>query len=141
ALRALCFAPWVSVQNAALTGAGAAVQEHGLSQKAVEVARPFGLPVTNSMVVTWVVAIGLIAFAKLATRKMHDVPDGLQNFLEWLVESLYRFLEGIIGSHLVDRTFWFFGTVFIFILSANWVSLIPGVGSIGWGHRTPLGFT
>jgi F-type H+-transporting ATPase subunit a len=56
------------------------------------------------------------------------------------VESLYSFLEGVIGQHLADRTFWFFATVFIFILSANWVGLIPGVGTIGWGHRTPHGF-
>ena len=36
--------------------------------------------------------------------------------------------------HLVERTFWFFGTVFIFILAANWIGLFPGVGTIGWGH-------
>ena len=60
--------------------------------------------------------------------------------MEWLVEGLYSFLEGIIGPHLVKRTFWFFATIFIFILSANWVGLIPGVGTIGWGHQTPHGF-
>src|SRR4029079_4040088 len=41
-----------------------------LSQSAVEIARPFGFPITNSMVVTWIVAIGLIAFAQIATRRM-----------------------------------------------------------------------
>jgi hypothetical protein len=41
--------------------------EHGLSQGAVEIARPFGLPVTNSMVVTWIVAVGLICLLALAT--------------------------------------------------------------------------
>ena len=110
--------------------------EHGLSQKAVEIARPFGFPITNSMVVTWIVAVGLIVFAQLATRKMTQVPGGAQNFLEWLVESLYGLLESIIGRHLVERTFWFFATIFIFILAANWVGLVPGVGTIGWGHQT-----
>src|SRR5262245_3990624 len=99
----------------------AATEEHGLSQKAVEIARPFGFPITNSMVVTWVAALSLIVFAQAATRKMQQVPDGAQNFLEWLVEGLYRFLEGIIGRHLVDRTFWFFGSIFIFILASNWI--------------------
>jgi F-type H+-transporting ATPase subunit a len=112
----------------------------GLSQSAVEIARPFGFPITNSMLVTWVVAVGLIVFARLATRRMDQVPHGAQNFLEWLVESLYGFLEGIIGRHLVDRTFWFLGTIFIFILAANWMGLVPGFGSIGWGHQTPQGF-
>ena len=111
-----------------------------LPQNAVEIARPFGLPITNSMVVTWIVAIALIVFAQLATRKMSEVPGGAQNFLEWVVESLYIFLEGLLSPRLVQRTFWFFATVFIFILAANWISLLPGVGTIGWGHRTAHGF-
>jgi F-type H+-transporting ATPase subunit a len=118
----------------------AAAEEHGLSQGAVELARPFGFPITNSMVVTWIVALGLIVFAQIATRKMQQVPDGSQNFLEWLVESLYNFLEGLLGPRLVARTFWFFASVFIFILAANWAGLFPGIGSIGWGHQTATGF-
>jgi F-type H+-transporting ATPase subunit a len=114
--------------------------EHGLSQKAVEIGTVFGFPITNSMVVTWIVAIGLILFAQAATRHMTQVPTGAQNLLEWLVESLYGLLESIIGPHLVKRTFWFFATTFIFILAANWVGLIPGVGTIGWGHQTDHGF-
>jgi F-type H+-transporting ATPase subunit a len=115
--------------------------QHGLSQKAVEIARPFGFPITNSMVVTWIVAVGLIVFAQLSTRRMSQVPGGAQNLFEWLVEGLFGLLESIIGRHLVERTFWFFATIFIFILSANWVGLIPGVGTIGWGHHTAHGFT
>ncbi len=114
---------------------------HGLSPKAVELARPFNFPITNSMVVGWIVAVALITFAQLATRKMSSVPAGAQNLLEWLIESLHKFLEGIIGPHLAERTFWFFATIFIFILSANWIGLIPGVGSIGWGIHTSHGFT
>ena len=115
-------------------------EEHGLSAKAVEIARPFNFPITNSMLVSWIVALGLIVFAQLATRKMKQVPTGRQNFLEWLVESLYKFMTGIIGPHLAERTFWFFATIFIFILAANWIGLIPGVGTIGWGHPTSQGF-
>jgi len=114
--------------------------EHGLPQKAVEIARPLGLPINNSMIVSWIVALALIVFAQLATRKMKDVPTGAQNFLEWLVESLYGFLEGIIGAHLARKTFWFLATIFIFILACNWAGLIPGVGTIGWGRATAHGF-
>jgi len=115
-------------------------EEHGLPQHAVEIGRPFGFPITNSMVVTWIVAVGLIIFAQVATRQMKQVPEGAQNFWEWMVESLYDFLESIIGHHLVQRTFWFFASIFIFILFCNWVGLIPGIGTIGWGHRTAEGF-
>jgi F-type H+-transporting ATPase subunit a len=121
-------------------GAAAAPGGHGISQKALDIARPFGVPITNSMVATWIVALGLILLARVATRRMTAVPGGVQNFLEWLVESLYAFLESIIGPHLVKRTFWFFATVFIFILAANWMGLVPGVGTIGWGHPTDHGF-
>ncbi len=133
---------WAS--EAASTGQGnvhaAEPEEHGLPQKAVEIARPFGFPITNSMVVSWITALALIIFARVATRNMQSVPSGAQNFLEWLISGLYNFLEGIIGPHLVKRTFWFFATIFIFILSANWVGLFPGVGTVGWGHQTPHGF-
>ena len=122
------------------TAAAAASGEHGLSQKAVEIGRPFGFPITNSMVVTWIVTLGLVLFARRATRHMQQVPDGTQNLLEWLVEGLHGFLEGIMGRRLVNRTFWFFASVFIFILAANLVGLVPGVGSMGWGHRTAEGF-
>jgi F-type H+-transporting ATPase subunit a len=113
---------------------------HGLSQKAEEVGRILDFPITNSMIVTWVVAVVLIMFTQFATRKMKEVPAGTQNFVEWLVEGLYKFLAGIIGPHLVDRTYWFFATIFIFILAANWMGLIPGIGSIGWGHPASHGF-
>ena len=89
--------------------------------------------VTNSMIVTWIVALGLIGFAKVATSQMQMVPAGLQNFWEWLVESLASFLEGILGWNLAKQTFWFFATIFIFIIFTNWAGLIPGVGTIGWG--------
>jgi F-type H+-transporting ATPase subunit a len=114
---------------------------HGLSQKAIEIARPFGVPITNSMIVTWIVAAGLIVFARRSTRRMREVPHGAQNLFEWLVEGLYGLLEDVIGPHLVQRTFWFFATTFIFILAANWIGLLPGVGTIGWGHQTAHGFT
>jgi F-type H+-transporting ATPase subunit a len=92
------------------------------------------------MIVTWIVALGLVISAQIATRRMDLVPTGLQNFWEGLVEGLHSFLEQIIGRHLAERTFWFFATIFVFILAANWAGLIPGVGTIGWGHETAAGF-
>jgi len=119
-------------------GESEAHAEHSIPQSAQPL-RERGF-VTNSMIVTWIVAIVLIVFAQIATRQIKDVPSGAQNFWEWLVESLYDFLEGIIGAELVKKTFWFFATIFIFILATNWFGLIPGVGTIGWGEQTEHGF-
>ena len=110
-------------------------EEKALSLKAAPLFNVGDFTVTNSMLVTWVVAAGIIVFAQAATRKIKAVPAGAQNFWEWLVEGLYNFLESVIGSHLVRKTFWFFATIFIFILCLNWFGLIPGVGTIGWGHH------
>ena len=114
---------------------------HGVSQQALEIASPFGFPITNSMIVMWIVAAALILFAQIATRRLTDVPGGAQNLLEWMIEGIYGLLESVIGRHLVERTFWLFATIFLFILAANWLSLVPGVGTIGWGHQTAEGFT
>lgn len=109
--------------------------EEGISARATDLWHGGPFYITNSMVVTWVVALGLIIFSQIATRRMEAVPRGAQNFWEWLVESLYQFLEDIIGPGLVSKTFWFFASAFIFILFANWMGLIPGIGTIGWGQR------
>jgi F-type H+-transporting ATPase subunit a len=95
--------------------------------------------VTNSMIMTWFVALGIIVFAQIATRNIKAVPQGAQNFWEWLVEGLHGFLEDIIGHELVKKTFWFFATIFIFILATNWAGLVPGVGTVGWGSPDEAG--
>jgi len=105
--------------------------EAGLPQAALSL-REGGF-ISSSMVVTWIVSLFLILFARSAMKNVKAVPDGKQNFWEWMVESLYLFLEDIIGKDLVKKAFWFFASIFIFILFANWAGLIPGVGTIGWG--------
>ena len=115
-------------------------EAHGLPLNAVDIGHIGSFVITNSMLLTWIVALALILFARIATRNMSDTPSGAQNLLEWLVEGLYEFLEGIVGPKLIKRTFWFFATVFLFILSSNWFGLIPGIGSIGWGHAGEHGF-
>jgi len=112
----------------------APVEHEGVPLKAAPLFQIGKSTITNSMLVTWIVAAGIIIFAQTATRTIKPIPSGIQNFWEWLVESLYNFLEGIIGRELVRKTFWFFATIFIFILFVNWFGLIPGVGTIGWGQ-------
>jgi F-type H+-transporting ATPase subunit a len=124
---------------AASSAAPAASAEQSIPQSAQSLGHQGGF-VTNSMLVTWIVAVGVILFARFATRKIQEVPSGAQNFWEWLVEGLYGFLESIIGPGLVKKTFWFFATIFIFILATNWFGLIPGAGTIGWGHQGEHGF-
>src|SRR3954470_23516605 len=94
-------------------------EHEALPLKAAELYHIGKFTVTNSMLVTWVVAAGIIIFAQAATRNIKRIPSGAQNFWEWLVEGLYGFLESVIGRQLVEKTFWFFATIFIFILFLN----------------------
>jgi F-type H+-transporting ATPase subunit a len=126
----ICAVPAWGAQAAA-----APEKEEMMTLKPAELVHIGKFAITNSMMVTWIVAAGIILFAQLAMRHVKPVPTGAQNFWEWLVEGLYNFLEGIIGRDLVRKTFWFFATIFIFILFVNWFGLIPGVGTVGWGHR------
>jgi F-type H+-transporting ATPase subunit a len=115
-------------------------EKEGIPLHPVDVFHIGEFPITNSMIATWIVALGIIIFAQVATRNIQPVPSGAQNFWEWMVEGLYNLLDGIVGRELVRKTFWFFATIFILILFSNWFGLIPGVGTIGWGHAGPEGF-
>src|SRR6267143_2976807 len=126
------FAAEEKLEQDAAAGHEAKHEEKALPAAAPVVFHIGKLPVTSSTIITWAVALLLIGFAQYATRNIQQISSGAQNFWEWLVESLRDFLEGIIGRDLVRKTFWFFATIFIFILFCNWFGLIPGVGTVGW---------
>jgi F-type H+-transporting ATPase subunit a len=88
---------------------------------------------TNSMLVTIVVTLIILIWARRSTQKMELVPKGVQNLFEALVEILYTTFEGVVGRHMIPKVFSLLATLFIFILTANWFGLIPGVGTIGFG--------
>lgn len=94
----------------------------------------------NSMLFAILVAVAIIAVVQLSLRDIKLIPKGMQNFVEWLIEFLHDFIEGIVGKHLVGKTFPLLASLFIFILVANWSALLPGVGSIGFGVNTAEGF-
>src|SRR5437868_3202269 len=97
-LPSLGLAAEAQATHAAVAGQPAAEHAHeGIPSSAETLWNIGPLPVTNSMLVTWIVAVGLIVFAQVATRRIQEVPTGIQNFWEWLVEGLYSFLEDIIG--------------------------------------------
>ena len=90
----------------------------------------FFFPITNSLLVTWLLILFLIIFTLLATRNLKRIPSGIQNFTEMVLGGLLDLFEGMVG----ERARMFFPlvtTFFLFILVGNWTGLIPGFGSIG----------
>lgn len=99
------------------------------------------LPVTNSMVYTWVVAAVIFCVVRLGTRKMDLIPSGPQNLVEAAVEALEELTAGLLEPKVVRWVFPLVATYFLFIVISNLMGLLPGVGSIGWGTGSgaPLG--
>jgi F-type H+-transporting ATPase subunit a len=54
------------------------------------------------------------------------VPRGLQNFIEMIVEAIYKLVDENIGHHFTKTFFPFICTIFIYILLCNFMGLIPG---------------
>lgn len=96
--------------------------------------------ITSSMIVAFITAVIIIVVAQTAMRTPKLIPTGLQNFVEWVVECLSNLLESILGRTMMNRTFWFFATIFVFILGCNLISLFPGVGTFGAGHGSGWDF-
>jgi len=91
-----------------------------------------GIPITNSLVVMVLTDIVLIGVAFAATRKMDMVPRGLQNIMEIIIEGFYNVFAGVNREWIArGPTFPIIMTIMLFLLVANWLGLVPGVGPIG----------
>jgi len=91
-----------------------------------------GLPVTNSMVCTWIVAAIILIIVRATTPKhIKEIPGGMQNIMEAIVEGWESLMGDILDKRVTRWVFPFATTFFIFILMSNFVDVIPGVGSIG----------
>jgi F-type H+-transporting ATPase subunit a len=111
-----------------------------ISLAAEKIGQIDSLPVTNSMVLSWIASMVLIAVSLLATRKMTLVPAGLQNVFETVVEFLYDTVNNVFGDERITKKYFpFIATFFIFILANNWLGTLPGVGSIGFNEAKASG--
>ena len=95
------------------------------------------LPVTNSMVTSWVVALALIIVIRLAIRRPKLIPTRAQAIVENLVQGILDLTSPIVGSKVALPTFPLLISLFTFILIQNWSGLFPGVGTIYMAdHKT-----
>ncbi|HLH21458.1 MAG TPA: F0F1 ATP synthase subunit A [Chloroflexota bacterium] len=101
-----------------------------------EVACASGLPVTNTILASWLAIIVVIAISLLATRRMALIPGGLQNFAEMAIEALLTPCEQFAGAR--GRSFLpLVGALFFFIMTANWMGILPFYAENDWLHEVP----
>ena len=96
---------------------------------------PFSVPITNSMVYTWVIMAFIFVVIRVGTKNLKEIPSGLQNAIEMLVEGLEDLTKGLLEPKVVRWCFPLVATFFIFIVLSNLLGLLPVVGSLGWGQR------
>lgn len=96
----------------------------------------FGFPVTNTFIMSLVAIAILITLALFIARAFSGERRGVltpfKNAVEFFIEKLYLFLETLVEDRAYARTFFpIVATIFVYILLANWMGILPGVGSIG----------
>jgi F-type H+-transporting ATPase subunit a len=99
--------------------------------------KQIALPISNSIICSWIVALVILVMVRATTSKrIKEIPSGMQNFLEMLVEGWESFMTDVLDERVTRWVFPFATTFLIFIVMCNYVDLVPGVGSIGYG--TPV---
>lgn len=117
-----------------------------ISLSAETVTHFLGLPITNTLIASWLVTVVLAIIAYLATRNLKPVPGKLQNVLEMAVESLYNMVHDITNNKKHTEMFFpVVATIFLFVILSNWMGLLPGFTTIGFheqkeGHSVLVSF-
>lgn len=100
--------------------------------KAEQVGSFFGFPITNSLLMTWLLTAILIASAYFFRRRLSLYPGKLQAGIEWLFETSFAYMTEVFESKEIARRFFpLVATIFLFVLIANEMEFFPGVGSFG----------
>jgi F-type H+-transporting ATPase subunit a len=94
----------------------------------------FEIPITETVIISWLVMLILITASLLLTRRLKEVPAGPQAILETGVEFLNNFAKNQFGSfskHLGP----YMGSLFLFLLLANIIGVISPPEVKAFGHE------
>lgn len=102
----------------------------GVKQSATDLFNLGGIPISNSILTTWIVAALIIIGVRLAVGTPKLIPGKGQAVVEGMAQGLRDTLEPIVGKRMIGKTFPLLCGFFVFILLMNWSGLLPGVGTI-----------
>jgi len=91
------------------------------------------ISISNSIFTAWLVMGLLVVLSVVATARLSDQPGRLQSLFELVVQALADFMREAGGSGVV-RFLPLFGSLFLFALFSNWLSVVPLVGQIELLH-------
>ncbi len=122
----------------------ATVETHEeISHEATLYAEPIGhigpLPVTNALFTTWLVVALVIIFSVVLRIKMKQIPKGIQNFFEFIIDGAMNLADSVTGDKKITaKVFPLAFTIFIFVLINNWFGILP-LGGFGIIEMTEHG--
>ena len=92
----------------------------------------WGLPITNTLLTSWVVIVVLAIIAIAIGSRVKIVPSRFQTLLEWAFGFIYDYIAEILESRDLARKFFpYLCTIFLFIFTSNILEFTPGIGSFG----------
>ena len=95
--------------------------------------REIPIIITETVIVSWLVMLILIAASLIITRRLKEVPGGVQAILETGIEFLNNFAHNQFGrfaKHLAP----YMGSLFLFLLTANLIGVITPFEIEAFGH-------
>ncbi|MFM2423901.1 MAG: hypothetical protein RLZZ70_290 [Candidatus Parcubacteria bacterium] len=103
----------------------------------------FGVPITATLLTVWLGMCILIAVAIFARWSLTMVPGRTQSVFELMIGGVYDYMADVLESRTLARKYFpIVMTIFLFILTLNWLGLFPGITTIGFyeGHGTESHF-
>ena len=92
----------------------------------------FGLPITPTLITSWLVIIILVAAAFFIGRSARMVPGKGQIAVETVFSGVYDYVKEVLENDtLARRYFPLIMSIFIYVTSANLFGLLPFIGAIG----------
>lgn len=99
---------------------------------------------TNTLTATLLSSIITLLVAALVWWKSNgwkkEVPGRFQSVIELLGGFMYNFSKQMAGKR-ARMVFPLVGSIFLFLLVANWMKLLPGIESVGIMHCAEVGFS
>jgi F-type H+-transporting ATPase subunit a len=93
----------------------------------------WGLPITNTLIMSLLVTFILSILAFFISKKRSILPSKIQTLLEIIVGGVYGYIrETLEDDNLARKFFPLIITIFFFVLLANWIQFLPGIGSVGF---------
>ncbi len=102
-----------------------------IALKSEQVASLFGISITNTLLMSWVVMAVLCIGGYFIGKNLQKIPNKLQTFFETVFSFLIDYVEEVLDSRKLAKKFFpLLVTIFLFILLGNWFGLLPGINSV-----------